>query len=386
MVKSKYVTGLVVLLISAFLFSSIIYAQDEAIYKKSRNRDILSLDFSRIKKPQSPDEFEQVFHFEPVGQYFTSTCWCFSTISLLESELYRIKNKKMQLSVMYVVYWEFFEKCKYFVETKGEKNITGGSEQNAVMRMIKKYGIVRAEDYTGLLPGQEKHNHGPVLRELRKFLDFVKENEYWDEDYVLMNVKYILNKHLGKPPEKINVNGTEMTPIEFRDGEFGLNLDDYVAFMSFRYVPFYTVDEYRVPDNWWHSKEYHNVPLDEFYKIIEEGIKKGYSVVIGGDVSGPGFNAGELAAVIPSFDVTAKNINQDSREYRFYNKTSTDDHSIHIVGYKKVDKNYWYLIKDSGGGNYFGYPFYKDDYIKMKILEFMIHKDAAKDILKKFAN
>ena len=386
MVKSKFFVGLIVLLISAFLFSSVLYSQDEAIYKKGRRGDRLSIDFTKIKKPQTPDEFEQVFHFEPVGQYFTSTCWCFSTISFLESELYRIKKKKMKLSVMYVVYYEFLEKCKYFVETKGEKDIVGGSEQNAVTRMINKYGIVRAEDYTGLMPRQEKHNHGPVFRELRKFLEFVKENKYWDEDYVVLNVKYILNKYFGKPPEKINVSGVEMTPVEFRDKEFGLDLDKYVAFMSFKYVPFYTVDEYRVPDNWWHSKEYYNVPLDDFYKIIEEGIKKGYSVVIGGDVSEPGNSSSDLTAVIPSFDVTEKNINQDSREFRFYNRTSTDDHSIHVVGYKKVGKHYWYLIKDSGGGNYFGYPMYRDDFIKLKILSFMIHQDAAFDALMKFKN
>ncbi|MFC1726454.1 C1 family peptidase [candidate division KSB1 bacterium] len=384
MIKSRSFLMVISLFMVVFILSSITVAQDEVIYKKIRNRDRLSMDFTKIKKPASIEEFKSVFHLEPIGQYFTSTCWCFSTTSLLESELYRLKGKKIRLSVMHTVYWEFVEKCRYFVQNKGKDNITAGSEQDAVTRMIKKYGMVPMADYTGLLSGQDKHNHGRLFRELRTFLSFIKENKYWDEDYVIMNAKYILDKYLGKPPDKINYEGVEMTPAEFRDKVFGLNLDDYVVFMSFKYLPFYTRGEYTVPDNWWHSENYYNVPLDDFCKIINEGIKDGFSASIGGDVSEPGLNTTELVGVIPSFDVQGKNINQDSREFRFNNRTSTDDHAIHLVGYKKIGKNYWYLIKDSGGGSYFGYPMYRDDYVKLKILTYMIHKDAAKDVLKKF--
>jgi bleomycin hydrolase len=45
----------------------------------------------------------------------------------------------------------------------------------------------------------------------------------------------------------------------------------------------------------------------------------------------------------------------------------------------------WYLIKDSGSsardGKFKGYYFFQEDYVKLKIMDFMIHKDAVKGII-----
>ena len=46
------------------------------------------------------------------------------------------------------------------------------------------------------------------------------------------------------------------------------------------------------------------------------------------------------------------------------------------------------LIKDSGAGSRNagdkGYYFYHEDYVKLKIMDFMVHKDMFKDYLSKF--
>jgi bleomycin hydrolase len=46
----------------------------------------------------------------------------------------------------------------------------------------------------------------------------------------------------------------------------------------------------------------------------------------------------------------------------------------------------WYLIKDSGAGsrnnNHPGYYFYHEDYTKLKMLGFMVHRDMVEDLLK----
>ena len=80
-------------------------------------------------------------------------------------------------------------------------------------------------------------------------------------------------------------------------------------------------------------------------------------------------------------------IDQDSREYRIYNKTSEDDHGIHVVGYKQYKGEDWFLIKDSGRssrkGKFAGYLFFRGDFIKLKMLAITIHKDLLKDILPK---
>jgi bleomycin hydrolase len=53
-----------------------------------------------------------------------------------------------------------------------------------------------------------------------------------------------------------------------------------------------------------------------------------------------------------------------------------------------MDDHMWFLIKDSAGGgkegDMKGLYFMRDDYIKLKILSYMVHKDAVEDILAKF--
>jgi bleomycin hydrolase len=64
---------------------------------------------------------------------------------------------------------------------------------------------------------------------------------------------------------------------------------------------------------------------------------------------------------------------------------------LHLVGYLEKDGKDWYLVKDSGSGSRnndpnareFGYYFFSDDYVKLKMMEFMVHKDAVQEILEK---
>ena len=115
--------------------------------------------------------------------------------------------------------------------------------------------------------------------------------------------------------------------------------------------PYWQQVEYEVPDNWWHNADYYNVPLDDFMNALNNAIKNGYTMSIGGDVSEPGYDAWHKVAIVPSFDIPAHYIDENSREFRFNNKTTTDDHGIHMVGYTNKDGVMWYLIKDSGSGS-----------------------------------
>jgi bleomycin hydrolase len=363
----------------------IIKAYKEKIKKERKS---LRFDMSAIEKPASPDVFKPLFHFEPVAQYLTSTCWCFSTTSMLESELYRIHKKKIKLSEMHTVYYEFVQKALYFVKTRGSSFFTRGAEFNSVTRMWEKYGAVPYDVYPGVLAEDKRYDHSEMYTEMYNYLQYIKEHNYWCEKTVATQIKAILNKYMGKPPTSFTYEGKEMTPLDFLHNVLQLNPKDYVGVMSTLSVPFYTKGEYVVPDNWWHSKEYHNVPLDVFYELIKKALKEGYTVVIGGDISEPGLNGFEDAAIVPTFDIPPEYIDQSAREFRFYNRTSTDDHGIHIVGYTRLGDHDWFLIKDSGRsarwGKFEGYYFYRDDYIKLKMLTFLVHKDVLKDILPKF--
>jgi len=351
------------------------------------------VDLSSVSLPNKFDLYRnRQWHNAPVSQGNTSTCWCFSTTSFLESEAYRINKIQVKLSEMYTVYWEYVEKVKRYVQQRGNSAFAEGSEANAVTRMWKKYGVVPEESYTGLLDGRKYHNHDAMFNEMNKYLASLKDNSSWDEESAVATIKSIMNHYMGVPPAEITINGKKITPLQYLNDVLKLNPDDYVDILSYTQEPFYQQVEYKVPDNWWHSTAYYNVPLDAYMSALKSAVRKGFTVSIGGDVSEPGLDRVTQCAVIPDFDIPSSYINDDARQFRFSNQTTTDDHGMHLAGYLEKDGKDWYLIKDSGAGSKnndpqakeFGYYFFSEDYVRLKMMDFMVHKDAVKELLEKF--
>ena len=256
------------------------------------------------------------------------------------------------------------------------------------------YGAVPETVYTGLLNGRKFHTHAKMMEEMKGFLNSMKASNAWNMEYGLATIKDIMNHYIGVPPTEFTVEGKNYTPMTYMKDYLKLNPDDFVEILSYKQEPYWQQVEYKVPDNWWHSKDYYNVPLDVFMKIVKEAIKNGYTMSIGGDVSESGFSRETNCAMIPDYDIPSNYINEDARQFRFSNGTTTDDHGMHLIGYLENYKGTgdWYLIKDSSSGSRnvgeddpkFGYYFFSSDYIKLKMMGFTIHKDAVKDILSKF--
>ena len=352
-----------------------------------------AVDLSSTSLPNKVDLYKtQQWRNPPLSQGNTGTCWCFSTTSFFESEVYRINKLQVKLSEMYTVYWEFVEKAARYIHERGNSAFDEGSEANAVTRIWKKYGIVPEDDYSGLTDGRKYHNHDAMLTELKGYLESLKKNSAWDEDAVMTTVKSIMNHYMGVPPSEVTINGQKVTPLQYLKEIIKINPDDYVDILSYTQQPFYKQVEYEVGDNWWHSSDYYNVPLDVFMAALKNAVRKGYTLAIGGDVSEPGFDRTTQCAVVPDFDIPSAYINDDARQFRFSNHTTTDDHGLHLVGYLEKDGKDWYLVKDSGSGSRnndpnakeFGYYFFSEDYVKLKMMDLMVHKDAVKDILAKF--
>lgn len=312
----------------------------------------------------------------------------FFDYSFFESEIYRLTKRELKLSELYTVYWEYVEKAKRFIRERGNSEFSEGSEGNAVRRIWKEYGVVPAEAYSGKLPGQKHHDHSKAVAEMNSYLQTVKANSSWDEALVISTIRSIMDHYFGKPPETIKVNGEIMTPKEYLQKIVKLNMDDYVDLISLKQSPYFQKIEYTVTDNWWHDTDYYNVPLNDYMKILKSAVRKGYTVSIGGDVSEPGFDSQVGIAMVPSFDISPENIDENARQFRFVNGSTTDDHGIHLVGYMEKDDKDWYLIKDSGAGAQSaknpGYLYFSEDYVKLKMIDFMVHKDAASEILKNF--
>jgi bleomycin hydrolase len=361
--------------------------QAEEKKKEREQARSLQSDMAGVNPPPAPAACKPLFHFPPVAQYNTNICWSFAATSFYESEIFRLSGKQIKLSEVWTVYHEYLAKVQRWVRERGASLVAEGGESNAINRIWKTHGVVPATAYPGYLAGGEKLDHERLIGEVKAYLDYVKKNDLWDEKDVLAHVAVILDKHLGAPPRRFAYNGREMTPLEFLKNETPLNMDDYVDVMSTSYYPFYTFQEFAVPDNWWHSKEYLNVPLDAWYGLILKAIKAGCTVGIGGDVSEPGKLGFQDVCFIPSFDIPAAYIDQDAREFRIANNTTEDDHGIHIVGYKNYKGHDWFLVKDSGRsarwGKHEGYFFFRGDYVKLKMLTFTAHKDIAKALLAK---
>jgi len=361
---------------------------DEFNNPEKEKKKNFQLDFTGMDLPTSKEEFTSYWCNDPVSQGRTGTCWCFSTTSYFESEIFRLHGMKVKLSEMYTVYWEYVEKAYRFIEERGNSAFEEGSEANAVPRIWKMYGIVPEEEYSGLLPGQKFHDNKAMINEMKTYLNNIKTTNSWDERTAISVIKSIMNHYMGEPPFEFYYKGKKFSPKDFLSDYLNLKLDDYVDILSYMQQPYYQQVEYEVEDNWWHSKEYYNVPLNVYMDALKSAIRNGYTMTIGGDVSEAGYDSWHKVAVVPTFDIPSEYIDESARQFRFSNKTTTDDHGIHMVGYMEKDGKDWYLIKDSGSGSRNtgdkGFYFYQEDYIKLKIMDFMVHKDAVENVLKKF--
>jgi len=339
----------------------------------------LRLDWTGIDRPGSLDDFTSLFHLPPIPQYNTGTCWAFCSISLFESEVHRLTGRAVKLSEMWVVYWEYVEKARRFVREYGHSSFGQGSQDHGTQEVFRLYGAVPAETYPGVEPGQERHDHESLFDELKRFLDWVRVNNLWDESKVVAHVRTILDSYLGPPPTIFTYEGRPYTPPEFLSQALRIDPTAYVNVVSTLSAPFGQSMLFDVSDNWRRRDDFLNLPLDEFYAIIKSALAAGYTLSIGGDVSEPGLDGMEDAAVIPSWDIPSAYIDQGSREFRINNEMTDDDHGVHIVGYCQRGARDWFLIKDSNSssrqGQFKGYYFYDGDYIKLKMLSFMVHKD-----------
>jgi len=335
--------------------------------------------------PAQVEMFNPRFHFPPVNQDTTSICWSFSTISFIETEMYRLGLPPVKLAVVYPVYYTFIEKARAFVRSKGTSRFEPGDLFSSVYEIVNKYGIVPESVYRGRSETRKTYNHDSLYAELKTCMASVKKEAEWDEAKAVTRVSDILNRHLGSPPSTFEYEGKSYTPVSFLNERVKLPWHDYLVVTSFIYAPYDSFCVLKVPDNWRNNEKYFNVTLPVFYQNLVTALKKGYSVAIDGDIGEPGRYGISDVAFIPSFDIAPGDIDQTAREYRFDKGLTTDDHLMHIVGFTRKDSLDWFLVKDSWRdaweGEQKGYFFYRGDFVKLKVLAYLVHRDAVPDIV-----
>ena len=318
-------------------------------------------------------------HTSTKNQASTGTCWCFSAISFLESELIRMGKGQHELSEMFVVHHVYLEKARTYMRMHGNNNFGPGGLGHDVFTAIMEHGIVTDEDYSGTWAYETRHNHGELHRALRAYMDAVLRSRPGPSRKWESGLRGILDAYLKPLPEEITVERREITPGQFADDVLGLEMDDYVEITSFSHMPFYEKVCLLVADNWVRDDETWNLPVDDVMKIIEHALMNGYTVVYGGDVSEKGFDQKKGYATWNE-DSTAT---QEERQEMWDRWTTTDDHGMHIVGIARDEEGKtFYRVKNSWGadnGPYGGHIYMSENFIRAKFDLITIHMDAIPD-------
>ena len=349
----------------------------------------------------------------------SGTCWCFSTLSFLESEILRAGGPALHLSEMWIVRHSFMDKAEKYVRMHGTINFAEGGASHDVTEGIKAHGIVPFEVYPGLNYGTEKPDFHELSVVLKAYLDAVVKTG--DKSGKALSTAWkrgfdaILDEYFGPLPETFTYEGKEYTPETFA-AQLPIDLDNYIDISSFTHHPFYTQFIIEVPDNWMWGTVY-NVPLDEMMQIIDHALEQGYTVSWGTDVSEKGFSRTKAIGIVPEADTESmsgteaerwgkltdkekeaalykfdkpgkeRTITQQMRQTAFDNYETTDDHGMLIMGtatdqtgnrYYKV-QNSWNVLPPYDGFWYFSRPF-----VAYKTTSIMVNKQALpKEIARK---
>ncbi len=401
------------------LLISILVAVANLSIAQIKTSEDLDPRFSKLEKGIKSDDlgflYKSDFNFSDIkinastsvkNQQKTSTCWAFSTTSLVESQGIKNNIGNTDLSEMFTVRNIYLEKAKNYLLRQGHAQFSEGGLGHDVIRSMAEYGTMPEEAYSGLPANSKSFDHEQLFNELKKFMDSVidamgKNNVVskngtvsdWQRGY-----NDILNKHMGIVPEKFLYKFKPFTPQTFARNYLKFNAEDYINFTSFTHHPYYKPFIIEVPDN-FSNGSYYNLPLNEMIESVKLAINRGYTVLWDADVSNNGFNQKiGLALNLPndSKDIITRSdpdaperiVDEKTRQKFFENLVTQDDHLMHIIGIEKSKGGKtFFIVKNSWGKNsgpYNGYIHVSESYLALNTISLVLPKEAVlKPILDK---
>lgn len=351
------------------------------------------------------------------NQNRAGTCWCYSTMAFLESELLRMGKGEYDLSEMFTVYNTYLDRADAAVRTHGDVSFSQGGSFYDVIYGMEAFGLVPEEEMRpGVMYGGTLSNHTELSALADAMVAAVAKGKLRklqsDENNVMLWKKAVAAVHeiyLGKAPEKFTYKGKEYTPQSFYKST-GLNPSDYVSLTSYTHRPFYTQFPIEVQDNWRHGLSY-NLPIDELMEVFDNAINTGYTIAWGSDVSESGFTRDGVAVMPDNEKVQElsgsdmahwlklkpeeKKLNtkpqpqkwctQEERQLAYDNYETTDDHGMQIYGIAKDQEgNEYYMVKNSWGtsNKYEGIWYASKAFVRYKTMNIVVHKDALPKAIK----
>ena len=347
------------------------------------------------------------------NQNRSSTCWSYSGIGFLESELLRMGKGEYDLAEMFVVHHTMVDRATNYVRLHGDSSFSPGGSFYDVVYCMQNYGLVPQEAMPGIMYGDSLPVHNELDAVAEGYTNAIakgrlkKLTNVWQK-----GLSAIYDTYLGECPETFTYNGTEYTPQSFADA-LGLNADDYVSLTSYTHHPFYSQFALEIQDNWRGGLSW-NLPIEELMEVMDYAVNNGYTFAWGSDVSEEGFTRNGIGvapdktkmqdmtgsdmarwtgkadgkapsateAPCPELDIT-----QEMRQEAYDNWETTDDHGMLIYGIA-TDQNgkEYFMVKNSWGesGKYKGIWYVSKAFVAYKTMNILVHKDAVpKAIAKK---
>ena len=352
------------------------------------------------------------------NQNRAGTCWCYSALSFIESELLRMGKGEYDFSEMYLVHHTYLDRADRAVRTHGDVSFAQGGSFYDVIYGMEHYGLVpEAEMRPGVMYGDTLSTHNELSAVSDAVVAAIAKGKHRSlqldangQPLWKKAIKAVHDIYLGECPETFTYEGKEYTPASFYEST-GLNAADYVSLTSYTHYPFYESFVLEIPDNWRWAKSY-NLPIDELMEVFDNAIDKGYTIAWGSDVSESGFTRDGIA-VMPDVEkvqelsgsdmarwlklspaerkLTTKPqpqkwCTQEERQQAYDNWETTDDHGMLIYG-KAVDQEgtEYYMVKNSWGksGKYDGIWYASKAFVRYKTMNIIVHKDALPKPIKK---
>jgi bleomycin hydrolase len=316
-------------------------------------------------------------------QFMSSTCWSFSSNSFLESEAMRNGKGNLDLSEMFIARYSMLRKIRLHLQLKGQNFFTPGGQFHDVAWVMKNYGMMPEDIYSGKGRGEKNHDHSEMDTIFSFFVRECVANGITElSRSQQFFIDSLLDHYYGKVPLSFTYAGKTYTPKTYLKEYLGINPDDYVEITSYTHHPFYKPfvleDKYN-----WTGDAYNNVTITDFSRITDSALKNGYTVGWDGDALDPYFDFTEGIAYMPE---PIDNF-QAARQKALEDQTTLLDHMMHIVAaVKDVHGQTWYYIKNSWGdysNSLGGYLFMREDYFKIRTVAIIVNKNAIPADIKK---